>query len=79
GEKRGEKRGEKKGEKKAAKKFIAMLMAEKFNINLRRVMPRLEPLRTNDMMELGKDLLSMKTFEDAYRWIDNRKRMIKVG
>jgi len=66
------------GQKKATKKLIAMIMAEKFNINTRRVMPKLETLRINDMMELGKDLLSMDSYEDAYQWIDERKRMIKV-
>jgi len=70
--------GEKRGEKKATKKMIATLMAEKFNINARRVMPKLEPLRINDMMELGKDLFSMNSYEDAYEWIDERKRIIKV-
>ncbi|KPA10317.1 hypothetical protein MHK_009477 [Candidatus Magnetomorum sp. HK-1] len=74
----GEKKGEKIGQKKATKKLIAMQMAEKFNINTRRIMPKLEPLRINDMMELGKDLLSMDSYEDAYQWIDERKRMIKV-
>jgi len=78
GEKIGQKKGEKIGQKKATKKIIATLMAEKFNINTRRVMPKLEPLRINDMMELGKDLLSMDSYEDAYQWIDERKRMIKV-
>jgi len=90
GEKKGEKKGEKIGkeigqkigqeigQKKATKKIVAMLMAEKFNINTRRVMPKLEPLRINDMMELGKDLLSMDSYEDAYQWIDERKRLIKV-
>ena len=86
GEKKGEKIGkeigkeigQKIGQKKATKKLIAMQMAEKFNINTRRVMPKLEPLRINDMMELGKDILSMDSYEDAYQWIDERKRLIKV-
>jgi len=30
------------------------------------------------MMELGKDLLSMDSYEDVYQWIDERKRLIKV-
>ncbi|KPA17697.1 hypothetical protein MHK_002084 [Candidatus Magnetomorum sp. HK-1] len=29
-------------------------------------------------MELGKDLLSMDKYEDAYQWIDNRKKIIKM-
>ena len=74
----GEKKGEKIGQKKATKKLVAMQLAEKFNINARRVMPKLEPLRINDMMELGKDLLSMDSYEDVYQWIDERKRLIKV-
>ena len=54
-------------------------MSKKFNINMRRIIQRLEPVRTNDMMELGENLLSMNTFEDVYQWIDNRKRIIKVA
>jgi addiction module HigA family antidote len=71
--------GEKKGEKKAAKRLIAKQLSKKFNIQLRRIMPRLEPLRTNDMMELGENLLTMNSFEDAFQWINNRKRMIKMA
>jgi len=75
----GEKKGKKKGEKKAAKKLIAKLLSKKFNIQLRRIMPRLEPLRTKDMMELGEHLLTMNSFEDAFQWINNRKQMIKMA
>jgi len=67
------------GEKKAAKKLIAKQMSKKFDIQLRRIMPRLEPLRTVDMMELGENLLTMNSFEDAYQWINNRKQMIKMA
>jgi len=75
----GEKEGEKKGEKKAAIKLIAKQMARKFDINLRRIMPRLKPLRTDDLMELGEHILSMTSFEDAFQWINNRKKMIKMA
>ena len=67
------------GERKAAKKLIAKLMSKKFDIQLRRIMPRLEPLRTVDMMELGENLLTMNSFEDAYQWINTRKQMIKMA
>jgi len=79
GKKIGEKIGEKKGEKKAAKKLIAKLMSKKFNININRIMPRLNPLRTDDIMDLGEQILSMKTFDDAYNWINNRKKMIQMA
>ena len=79
GEIKGKIEGKIEGEKKAAKKIIARLMSKKFNIQLRRIMPRLEPLRTDDMMELGEHLLSMNTFEDAFQWINNRKKMIKMA
>jgi len=75
----GEKRGEKKGEKKLAKKLIAEQLSTKFNIAKRRIMPRLEPLRTIDMLELAKLLLNMNQYEEAYQWIDNRKKMIKMS
>ena len=75
----GEKKGKIEGEKKAAKKLIAKQMSKKFDIQLRRIMPRLEPLRTVDMMELGENLLTMNSFEDAYQWINTRKRMIKMA
>jgi len=32
-------------------------------------MPRLNPLRTKDIMELGENLLTMSSFEDAFKWI----------
>ena len=66
------------GERLAAKKLIAKLMAKKFNINLKRVMPRLNPLRTNDIMELGEYILAMNTFDDANQWINARKKQIKM-
>ena len=75
----GEKRGEKRGEKKAAKQLIAKQLSKKFDIKLRRIMPRLEPLRTKDMMELGENLLTMNSFDDAFQWIDNRRQMIKMA
>ena len=75
----GEKKGEKKGEKRLAKKFIAEQLSTKFNLEKRRIMPRLEPLRTSDMMELGKLVLNMNQYEEAYQWIDNRKKMIKMA
>jgi hypothetical protein len=73
----GEKRGEKRGEKKLAKRLITELLSTKFNIEKRRIMPRLEPLRTVDMLELAKLLLNMNQYEEAYQWIDNRKKLIK--
>jgi len=71
--------GKKIGEKKAAKKLIAKQMATKFNININRIMPRLNPLRTDDIMDLGEQILSMKTFDDAFKWINNRKKMIQMA
>jgi hypothetical protein len=75
--KEGEKIGEKRGEKRLAKKMIAEQLSTRFNLEKRRIMPRLEPLRTNDMLELAKLLLTMNQYEEAYQWIDNRKKMIK--
>ena len=83
GEKRGEKRGEKIGEKigseKGVKKLIARLIAQKFGIKIQRVTPRLRPLRTKDIMELGESLLTMDSFEDANQWINVRKKQIKMA
>ncbi len=70
---------EKESEKKVATKLIARQMAKKFDINLRRIMPRLKPLRTDDLMELGEHILSMASFEDAFQWINHRKKMIKMA
>jgi len=75
---KGKREGKKEGERLAAKKLIAKQMAKKFNINLKRIMPRLNPLRTNDIMELGEYLLAMNTFDDANRWINARKKQIKM-
>ncbi|KPA15810.1 hypothetical protein MHK_003949 [Candidatus Magnetomorum sp. HK-1] len=54
-------------------------MAKKFNMNIKRIIPRLQPLRTNDIMDLGEHLLSMKTFDDVYQWINDRKKIIKMA
>ena len=67
------------GEKRAAKQLTAKLMSKKFNTQLKRIMPRLNPLRTKDIMELGENLLTMSSFEDAFKWINNRKQMIKMA
>jgi len=79
GEKKGEKKGEKRGEKNAATRLTAKLMAKKFDMSIRRILPRLYPLRTVDIMDLGENILSMNTFDEAYQWINNRKKLIKMG
>ena len=76
---KGEKLGLKKGVKQGYKRMVARQMSIKFNVDLRKVMPRLNPLRSDDIMELGANLLTMKSFEDAYQWINARKKMIKMA
>jgi hypothetical protein len=78
GEKRGEKRGEKIGEKIGIKKIVARQLSKKFNMRLNRITPRLNPLPADAIMELGERLLSMNTFEEAYQWINKRKKQIKM-
>jgi len=70
--------GKREGERLAAKKLTAKLIAKKFNINLKKIMPRLNPLRTNDIMELGEYILAMNTLDDANQWINARKKQIKM-
>ena len=70
--------GEKIGEKKAAQRLIARQISKKFDINIQRISPRLRPLRTDDIMELGEHLLAMNSYEDAFQWINNRKQKIKT-
>ena len=79
GEIKGEKRGKKIGEKKAMQRLIARLMAKKFKINIQKITPRLRALRPNDIIELGDHILSMNSFEDAFQWIDERKKKIKIA
>ncbi|KPA17180.1 hypothetical protein MHK_002602 [Candidatus Magnetomorum sp. HK-1] len=69
--------GEKSGEKKAAGKIVARIMAKKFDTKIQRISPRLRPLQTKDIMDLGDSLLAMNTFEDALRWINERKKVIQ--
>jgi len=71
-------RGEKIGEKIGIKKVVARQMSKKFNMGLNRITPRLNPLPSDAIMELGEHLLSMNTFEEAYQWINERKKMIKM-
>ena len=77
GKKEGEKEGKKEGNKEGMQKIIARLMARKFNISVQRVSPRLRPLRTKDIEELGEHLLFMDSYEDAFQWINDRKKNIK--
>ena len=79
GEKKGKKEGKIEGEKKAALKLIAKQMAKKFDMSIRSILPRLRPLQTNDIMDLGENILSMNTFDEAYQWINNRKKLIRMG
>jgi len=65
------------GKKEGMQKIIVRLMARKFNINVQRVSPRLRPLRTKDIEELGEHLLFMDSYEDAFQWINDRKKKIK--
>jgi len=30
-------------------------------------------------MDLGEHILSMNTFDEAYQWITNRKKLIRMG
>ena len=76
---KGEKRGEKIGEKIGIKKIVARQLSKKFNMRLNRITPRLNPLPADAIMELGERLLSMNTFEEAYQWINKRKKQIKMA
>ena len=79
GIKQGVKQGVKKGVKKGYKRLVAKMMASKFNVDMRKVMPRLNPLPSDDIMELGTHLLTMQSSEDAYKWINARKKAIKMA
>jgi predicted transposase YdaD len=71
--------GKKEGKMEATRRLITRLVANKFNINYRRVAPRLRALRTKDMIEFADNLFSMNSFEDAFQWIDERKKKIKMA
>ena len=79
GKEEGIKEGIKEGKEEGAKRLIAPQMAQKFGIKVQRVTPRLRSLRTKDIMELGENLLTMNSFEDAYQWINVRKKQIKMA
>jgi len=72
-------KGEKRGEKNGIKKVVARQMSKKFNMQLNRITPRLNPLPANEIMELAERLLSMNTFEEAYQWINERKKQIRMA
>ena len=77
GKKEGKREGKKEGAKETAQKLISRQMARKFNISIQRVSPRLRSLPTKDIMELGENLLTMNSYEDAFQWITDRKRIKK--
>jgi len=77
GEKKGEKKGKKEGKKEASRQIITRLVTKKFNIKSQRISPRLRSLRTRDMIELADQILFMNSHEDAFQWIDERKKKIK--
>jgi predicted transposase YdaD len=74
GKKDGRKEGRKEGESLATRRTIARMIARRFNINIRRVIPRLRSLPINDVIDLGDQLFVMKTFSEAFQWIDDRKK-----
>jgi predicted transposase/invertase (TIGR01784 family) len=78
GEKKGEKRGEKRGEELATRRLVARLIAKRFNIHIQRVIPRLRTLPVKDVEALSDLLFSMRSFNEAFQWIDERKRQIKL-
>ena len=71
--------GKKEGKKEATRSLISRMVANKFNINSQRISPRLKALRTKDMVEFADNLFSMNSFEDAFQWIDERKKKIKMA
>jgi len=77
GKKEGIKEGKKEGEKIAAIRIIGRQMSKKFDVSMNRILPRLKALPIKDIMDLGENLLTMDTFEDAYTWINYRKKKIK--
>ena len=72
----GKKEGKKEGKEEATRQIITRIVANKFNINSQRIAPRLRVLRTRDMIELADQIFSMNSFEDAFHWIDERKKSI---
>ena len=79
GKREGKREGEREGEKKATRRLITRIVANKFNINSQRIAPRLRSLRTKDMIELADNIFSMNSFEDAFQWIEERKKIIKMA
>ena len=71
--------GKKKGEKKATRRIISRIIANRFNISLQHILPRMKSLRTKDMIELGDKIFTMHSFEDAFQWIDKRKKKIMLA
>ena len=75
----GKKEGKKEGEKKATKRLIARMIANKFNIKIQRITPRLKSLRIKDMIELGDNIFTMNSLEDAFQWINSRKKKLTMA
>ena len=77
GRKEGIKEGRKEGKKEATKRIVAKMIANRFNINTQRISPRLRSLSIADLDDLCDHLFKMKSQDEAFKWINDRKRLLQ--
>jgi len=73
----GVKKGREEGKKEATKRIVAKMIANRFNINTQRISPRLRSLSIADLDDLCDHLFKMKSQDEAFKWINDRKRLLQ--
>jgi len=65
-------KGQKIGQKNGEMSILSYQFARRFNVDKETVMPRLDKLESNDLMELSGLILDYDNPEPIYKWIDAR-------
>ena len=66
-------KGIKEGVNTGISKTISILIAKKFGSQVRRELPRLRHLSTNDLMELAENIFSFNSLNSVHDWIKQKK------
>ena len=75
---KGKKEGKKEGINTGISKTISLQIAKKFGSQVRRELPRLRHLSTNDLMELAENIFSFNSLNSVHDWIKQKKLAAKA-
>jgi len=79
GVKKGREEAKNEGINKGISRTVSRQIAKKFNSDIRRELPRLRNLPTNDLLELAENIFSYKSLNSVHDWIKQKKMAAKAG